>query len=80
MTHIKKVKFYDLQKRKYTGLPHLSKIYIPPAYTDVEDGLVIQTVRYWYFFDSKKNNTYIINNLLENKWIKFSDLKNFGKR
>ena len=36
--HKKKVKFYDLQK-KNTGLPHLSKIYIPPAYTDVENVL-----------------------------------------
>ena len=66
--HKKKVKFYDLQKRKYTGLPHLSKIYIPPAYTDVRmscnpDSKVLLMV----LIQKEENNTYIINNLLKNK-------------
>ena len=52
---------YDLQKRKYTQLPHLSKIYVPPAYTDVRMSCNPESKVLAYGFDSKGRKQYVYN-------------------
>lgn len=78
----KKVKFYDLQKKKYTQLPHLSKIYVPPAYTDVRMSCNPESKVLAYGFDSKGRKQYVYNKqfIEEQNELKFSDLRNFGKK